>query len=1096
MPRTPRGRGTSNKVYSELESAVAPPGVPRSLSTATNGTRTAQSPANRRRSSRAKLSPHTHGVAIASVLASPGEWFQTVDGLQENVNFSRAETVLNKVAREKRLSLADDNSNVRLYQHPSSKQKNRGRRKAGVNPSDSKETKDPHPAPEGVVGDTEMPHNKRARRKAAVDAVENIKKDAQTKPERDYDSEDLLPYNPRKRSGGILVDGEGARSAQSSPPTTIKTFVPRGKVEERWLRNFNKWRTAVSEQSESKNSPLPKRWVQDQRSQYRQLQQNKKSQLTRDRIALLEAAGFNWVARKNKSPQTKDSAAPSDEKESNGVDNGAKRSEIAASRTSEKRRSPRLHSAKPKAIGIATTSRPQNAQSELSTLQADASLQSKSCKSKSAADRKRKRGGRHSMSSLSMIVSDEGTKRESYPLSKRELDEQLIKMKRISKRRSEGAAKRKQKEKERPPKETLPQTELNEIGDAIAMSRTEKPSPPQSPLLPSELLTAYGSDRLSKPSGMPPEVKDTAPDNFDSVGDAKESEQVSETNVTKLLVSCLSEDSAERLTAELMQKNPPSPNMADEGEGKCVPKSNDTFPSNDQEVGDSHIPNEETKIPKQVTRWTCDVCNVATFDTCEEAEAHEKTCSFGQEFEKNAEPDMDDTPSTEAASSPPLDGTSQKHSTDNLTVEGPAMSNKIVRASQPLDHSQERLQDFTDRADSLRELPLRRENDSAGASVARYHPRNVAQLELTATSELHDEKMAEAGRLELASKMVSQRMREIELEMRRIDSDRGPASHYADDRPRRRHHHVEEFETITHRRSYRTESAASSSIHEGWPRRRYDSESDGQYCDGPYYSMKRRGHMSDRGPRYYPGHEPIRRRSETYDHSGRRGFDPREDDYSDDYGARGDRGSPRTRGRRSSREYRDEQHEARPSRSRSRDRAYSPHQRRGGRRRHRPPDDGYFSEDGLAVARSPSRRSGKRPGAEVERGGDSPGRRSPERRRKRSTPPPSSSRKKKRKGRTTPSSGRGKRLSPLKRGKMSSLELAGLDNGLVLSEVADGEPDVGSGGSDADGGEDAKKPGDPFESAAAGGGEEGLADDSDEDTWSDGFTLLLPPPPA
>ena len=29
-----------------------------------------------------------------------------------------------------------------------------------------------------------------------------------------------------------------------------------------------------------------------------------------------------------------------------------------------------------------------------------------------------------------------------------------------------------------------------------------------------------------------------------------------------------------------------------------------------------------------------------------------------------------------------------------------------------------------------------------------------------------------------------------------------------------------------------------------------------------------------------------------------------------------------------------------------------------------------------------------------------------------------------------------------------------------------------------------------------GGGEEGLADDSDEDTWSDGFTLLLPPPPA
>lgn len=1285
MARTPRGKGKSNKVYSELESAVAPPGVPRSLSTATNSTRTAQSPANKRRFSRAKLSPHTHGVAIASVLASPGEWFQTVDGLQENINFSRAETVLNKVAREKR----------NFYQQPLfSQQKKRGQGKTGVNPIDSSDRKDPHPPPEEVDGGTEVPHNKRARRKAAVNAVENIKKDAQTTPEHDDDSDDLLPYNPkRRRSGGSLEDSERARSAQSSPPPTIKSFVPRGKVEERWLRNFNKWKTALSEQSESKHSPLPKKWVQDQRSQYRQLQQNKKSQLTRDRIALLEAAGFKWAVRKNKSPPTNESAVQSVEKESNVSGCGTKGFEIA-SKTSEKRRSPRkgkrtqfFHNT---GVGIANTSRPQNAQSKLRTLPVYTSQQSKTCKSKSAAGRKRKRGGRHSMSSLSMTVSDEGTKRESNPLSKRELDEQLIKMKKIRKRRSEGAAKRKQKQKESPPTEILPQAELNEIGGAIAKPSQEKPSPPQSPLLPSELLTAYGSDRLGKSKDTLPEVKDTAADNFDSVEDGKEPEQVSETNVTKLLVSCLSEDSAERLTVELMQNNTASPKVAEEDEGKCVLKSNDElpaynystsnsddnhsdnlvntthverngslkmdsqkrppsmiirpsspvakqvgprrsppskrrkspspskrrslsstggalaslspgqcssdgkatrrqevtdanstrdlavevdarqafarcsntpaqvhaelsrgqrndeyastennetgsetkrlkcdpdtnemqvkFPPRDQEVGhfatDSNVTNEETQIPQQVTRWTCDVCKVATFGTYEEAEAHEKTCSFGQEFGKKTEPplDMGNTSSTEADASPLLEGTLQEesgyasaerttsdeaprqraaemagqNSIDNPAVEGPAMSNEIVRVFQPLDHSQNTLEDSTDRTESLQDLALRRDNEPADASMARHHPRNVAQLELTAASELYDEKMAEAGRLELASKMVSQRMREIELEMRRIDSDRGPARQsYADDGPRprrRRHHHVEEFETITHRRSYRTESAASPSMHEGWPRRRYDSESDetdGQYCDGSYYyPRKRRRHMSeDLGPRYYPGHEPSRRRPDTYEHSGGGRADTREDeypdDYSDEYVARGGRGTRRTR---------------------LRDRADSPDQRRGGRRRHRPHDEGYYSEDGPAVARSPSRRS-KRTGAEPDRGGDSPGRRSPERRRKRSTPPPSSSRKKKRKGRTPPSSGRGKRLSPLKRGKMSSLELTGLDNGLVLSEVADGEPDVGSGGSDAGGAGagEGGKPEDPFDSAIGGG--DGLSDDSDEDTWSDG-TLLLPPPPV
>ncbi len=79
-------------------------------------------------------------------------------------------------------------------------------------------------------------------------------------------------------------------------------FVPVGKVEERWFRNFQKWRCNSSSLSSaiavtanaSTTSPPPKLWIREQRVQYNLWKQDKKSQLTKERVKLLESAGFCW----------------------------------------------------------------------------------------------------------------------------------------------------------------------------------------------------------------------------------------------------------------------------------------------------------------------------------------------------------------------------------------------------------------------------------------------------------------------------------------------------------------------------------------------------------------------------------------------------------------------------------------------------------------------------------------------------------------------------------------------------------------------------------------------------------------------------------
>lgn len=101
-----------------------------------------------------------------------------------------------------------------------------------------------------------------------------------------------LPYNKPTKKKGVSELVVGRDETISTSSVTIDTFIPNGKVEEKWFKNFKKWNN--SNATAASSSPIPKNWVQEQRTHYRLLQQNKKTQMTHDRATLLESGGFRW----------------------------------------------------------------------------------------------------------------------------------------------------------------------------------------------------------------------------------------------------------------------------------------------------------------------------------------------------------------------------------------------------------------------------------------------------------------------------------------------------------------------------------------------------------------------------------------------------------------------------------------------------------------------------------------------------------------------------------------------------------------------------------------------------------------------------------
>lgn len=125
-------------------------------------------------------------------------------------------------------------------------------------------------------------------------------------------------------------------NAGSEQQTEIE-FIPKGKVEERWLKNFNKWKQSIENQGHdgiaNNQSPIPKSWINAQRKEYKAMKENKKTSMTQAKADLLESAGFTWDAPIRRPKKNSSSSNNVDDAAADVVD------EMSVSKRSSPRRS-------------------------------------------------------------------------------------------------------------------------------------------------------------------------------------------------------------------------------------------------------------------------------------------------------------------------------------------------------------------------------------------------------------------------------------------------------------------------------------------------------------------------------------------------------------------------------------------------------------------------------------------------------------------------------------------------------------------------------------------------------------------------------------
>ena len=387
---------------------------------------------------RTSISPRTRGNSIARILASPGDLLHdtnlnntTGSGGGGNSaarrELPRRNIIQNKFISPDKRSTAEATLNLLARRRST-----RNSLEETGNVEVVRRPKQTHAA--AAATDTSSlttPGGRRRKRKAACDAQSKVRdicelEDFDQLDELLLDSSQKVPYNEpssltmnqgrKKRTmmGRSVGEGAGAavsdivvvadrRSPAASPSssgmkngpstprivagtannnnvdTKVASFVPMGKVEERWFRNFNKWRCNSSSSTSSttattspkKNasplvttstmplptSPPPKLWIREQRVQYNLWKQDKKSQLTKQRIDLLESAGFCWEMNERKKAKAAAASATtkknvttskSNPRDTDGSSKGRITSKDASettgtnhNRRSEKRKSPR-----------------------------------------------------------------------------------------------------------------------------------------------------------------------------------------------------------------------------------------------------------------------------------------------------------------------------------------------------------------------------------------------------------------------------------------------------------------------------------------------------------------------------------------------------------------------------------------------------------------------------------------------------------------------------------------------------------------------------------------------------------------------------------
>ncbi|KAL9181589.1 hypothetical protein ACHAXT_010394 [Thalassiosira profunda] len=738
----------------------------------------AQTKSRRARRS-ATISPRTRGTAIASILASPGD-LPLAHGAAGIANRfvspsqrSAAEAALNRLARGAKTAAGVG------------AKKAQGRRKRGTS-LDSLLA-----GSAGVLGmgtgTTPTVPGKRRRRKAASDASAKVHAmSAKDELDRPPGSADKIFYKKapvgRRKKGDVQPapsssDNGGAAAGEESAHKSATAsgaggFMPKNKVDERWLRNFQKW-TASQNHTNDDNaaalvglSPLPKKWARDQRAHYRRWMKEEKTNMTREKVALLEAAGFEWEgksgrpghkkaekgggeekrgrsgkgagkarvdvspsARKFGSPERKSprrspptqfyhnlGAASSDV---GNVDTGKTASTQDGTKSSSeptpgtptespsKRKSPRKSpptqfyhnlgaassedgkantarkSLLPK-LNAATTpvtngsedsgpgskkGRPVSPSKRMSVN--SESLASVGAKSKSDGKGKKKKrrfrgsGGSASLSALGPMQFGElkqpSAKKAKGSLSYEELEAELKKKgkkKPVAKKEGETAKKKQSAKKAK--------AKMTKDGGGTAATAQAPSGAKESEEVAASHFSSVANEAgpLSSPPSSPPAANASA---SSAANDAStEKEAVPEAVcVTKLLLSCLSEDSAEMAQPSGSISNDVPQNTAEqdaEEPGQPAATSSPTKdvlaeqPSQPQKESASSpavkkkrgrprkhpLPSQPQKesvpVPKdplaeeeRPRSWTCDVCNEATFADYDVAAAHERECAKAKE---------------------------------------------------------------------------------------------------------------------------------------------------------------------------------------------------------------------------------------------------------------------------------------------------------------------------------------------------------------------------------------------------------------------------------------------------------------------------------
>lgn len=614
-----------------------------------------------------------------------------------------------------------------------------------------------------------------------------------TTPSDDNNNNTLSKKKRKTRqavNAGIAIDSQPQRSNKQQ---TEVVFIPKGKHEETWLKNFNKWKQSVENQGlddVANQSPIPKSWINAQRKEYKAMKQNEKTSMTQSKADLLESAGFIWDAPIGR-PKKNSSSSIND-------DDAAAAFLSVESVVSKRQRKSNIDVKNDKTLEKSSASK--------------RSSPRKSCPTQFY----------HNL--LGKEEERSGGKRsnDNTGEQKRDIREEETKTKKSVSNIKEGYKCSKCGE----PKKghTCTKNEIDEDEKAIeslallATSSDEMDKPTKQKREGKKRRSRGGRQKGSLLSSLETLQAQTVSSKKKGVSSSQEEEssKVKHADGMKVKKSTaprktkIASDGANRKPGSNVKANPPpevSENEAVESEDQPI----SPFPSSPLQTSNIECPEsgsisvgqaQNSPAKKNIPESICIRELMLSCLTEEDKEEEKRNSEIGRsELKSSASTDGvgDDDEGAMKADDPlpntPTQNKGTPHSTFSpLSMTSPLRANNLLETSY---NDEPEVQDVSrpnkNRADSLPNHPAAKRR-SAGAShhsnqMVQIPPRNIStavsaevathtsekvdeakQLQLIQAEKQYQEKMAEFGKLELEAKMVTERMRQIEERMRQVDS--------------------------------------------------------------------------------------------------------------------------------------------------------------------------------------------------------------------------------------------------------------------------------------------------------------------------------------